>query len=70
MRSPVPLAAAYAVDVFANEIVAGIGTPGAQVAELVLGVLAFVLSRYPGIDRNAHMIASLGWRDSVSAWVK
>jgi hypothetical protein len=26
----------------------------AQVAELVLGVLAFVLSRHPGIDCNAH----------------
>src|SRR5215472_14882938 len=56
------LAPAHAVNVLADEVVAGIGTPGAQVAELVLRVLAFVLSRYSGIDRNAHIIASLGWR--------
>src|SRR5262249_40689974 len=48
------LAAAHAVNVFANNVVARIGAPGAQIAELVLRVLAFVLSRHPRIDRNAH----------------
>src|SRR5215831_18588634 len=58
------LAPAHAVNVLADEVVAGIGTPGAQVAELVLWVLAFVLSRHPGIDRNAHKIASLDRRQN------
>src|SRR5262245_64449524 len=48
------LAAAHAVNVFADNVVARIGGPGAQIAELVLRVLAFVLSRHPRIDRNAH----------------
>src|SRR5262249_34136075 len=48
------LAAAHAVNVFADNVVARIGAPGTQVAELVLGVLAFVLSRHPRINRNAH----------------
>src|SRR5262252_9387026 len=48
------LAPAHAVNVFADNVVARIGAPGAQVAELVLRVLTFVLSRYPGIDSNAH----------------
>src|SRR5215472_18910464 len=48
------LAAAHAVNVLAHEVVARTGTPRAQVAELVLRVLAFVLSRHPRIDRNAH----------------
>ena len=48
------LAPAHAINVLADEVVAGIGTPGAQIAELVLWILAFVLSRYSGIDRNAH----------------
>src|SRR5262252_1357164 len=48
------LAAAHAVNVFADNVVARIDAPGAQIAELVLRVLAFVLSRHPRIDRNAH----------------
>src|SRR5262249_38883428 len=48
------LAAAHAVNILAHEVVARTGTPRAQVAELVLRVLAFVLSRHPRIDRNAH----------------
>src|SRR5262249_42081445 len=54
LASARPLAAAHAVNVFADNVVARTGTPRAQVAELVLRVLAFVLSRHPGIDRNAH----------------
>src|SRR5262249_46874967 len=56
------LAAAHAVNVFADNVVARIGAPGAQVAELVLRILAFVLSRHPRIDRNAHNCLSRWWR--------
>src|SRR5262245_6251419 len=48
------LAAAHAVNVFADNVVARISAPGAQVAEVVLRVLAFVLSRHPRIDRHSH----------------
>src|SRR5215471_12751954 len=48
------LATAHAVNVFADNVVARIGAPGAQLAELVLRVLAFVLSRHPRINRNTH----------------
>src|SRR5262249_29611614 len=48
------LSAAHPVNVFVENVVARIGAPGAQVAELVPRALAFVLSRHPRIDRNAH----------------
>jgi hypothetical protein len=47
-------AATHVVHVLAHDLVATIGTPGAQLAELVFGVLPFVLGRDAGVDGNAH----------------
>src|SRR5262249_59827881 len=48
------LAAAHAVNVFADNVVARIGAPSAPVAEVVLRVLAFALSRHTRTDLDAR----------------
>src|SRR4051794_14142019 len=42
------------VDVFMHDLMAGIATPRSQFTQLVLGVLASIVGRYSGVDRNSH----------------
>jgi hypothetical protein len=42
------------LDEFPGEGMAGVRDPGSQLAQLVLRVLAFVVSRDSRIDRDAH----------------
>src|SRR5215472_11776561 len=48
------LSTALVIDIFGNQIVASVPAPVAQLHELVLRILIFVVRAYPSIDCNAH----------------
>jgi hypothetical protein len=47
------------IDVLAGYLVPCAGTPLAQLAQLVLRVLALVVGRNPGVDSYAHLLPLL-----------
>ena len=53
------LPAALVVNVFVGDLVAGASAPLAQLAELVLGILAFIVSGDASVDSYAHLLPCL-----------
>src|SRR5690349_12797308 len=48
------LTAAFVLDIFAHQRVAHTLAPFAQLKELIIGGLPFVVCRDPGVDRHSH----------------
>src|SRR6516162_5647103 len=51
------LPAAFLVDILVNDLVPDAGAPLAQLAQLVLGILAFVVGTDPRVNSYAHLDA-------------
>jgi hypothetical protein len=49
---------AFQIDVLLDDLVPCAGAPLAELAELVLGILTFVIGRYSGVNRNSHGCSS------------
>jgi hypothetical protein len=49
------LPAALMVDIFVHELMASAGTPLPQLPQLVLGILAFVVSADASVNSYAHL---------------
>ena len=58
------LPAAFLVDALVNDLVPGLTTPLAQLAQLVLGILAFVVRADTRLNSYAHLYA-LPLRESL-----